>query len=588
MIYTKDIRNPKIIKILIIATIILVFSILISKSYNVYQVNKMNKLTQDIYNHPLKVSNHALYVKTNLYKIHRDMKDIVLYPNENDLKRLIKQVKNRELDVYRSLDIIKKHILGDEGRKLEHYTRTMFQKWSPIREKVIELSKNNNYEEAIGITKGVGADHVILLEESAKNLYLYAQEKATHFKNESMIIFDEFEKFNLIITLVFLGIFLFMSYYIIKKLSKDIEMLEANRILLETIINESPNPIMLHNEKGKVLMVNKVLEELCEYTYEEINTIEKWRKHIYGKEASPIEEYIENLYKSDHRVEEGEVTIKTKSGKKLIWNFSSTPIGKIDNVRAVISSAMDITKLKDKDNLLYIQSRHAAMGEMLSNISHQWRQPLSLISTISTGSELTYTNKNFDEQAFRKSMQQINNTVQYLSKTIDDFRNFFNPNKEKNTFSIKTIFEKTFSLISTQFSHRNINIIKEIRDVEIMGFENELLQVIINILNNSRDALELKKIKEKNIFINVHTKDEKVLINIKDNAGGINEEIIEKVFDPYFTTKHQTQGTGIGLYMSEEIIEKHMNGEIKVKNETYKHKDIEYIGASFTITLPLD
>ena len=142
--------------------------------------------------------------------------------------------------------------------------------------------------------------------------------------------------------------------------------------------------------------------------------------------------------------------------------------------------------------------------------------------------------------------------------------------------------------MNTYTNNKNINIIKEIRDVEIMGFENELLQVIINILNNSRDALELKKIKEKNIFINVHTKDEKVLINIKDNAGGINEEIIEKVFDPYFTTKHQTHGTGIGLYMSEEIIEKHMNGEIKVKNETYKHKDIEYIGASFTITLPLD
>ncbi|PLY06168.1 MAG: hypothetical protein C0625_10105 [Arcobacter sp.] len=354
---------------------------------------------------------------------------------------------------------------------------------------------------------------------------------------------------------------------------------------METVIREAPNPIMIHNEKGKVLMINQVWEELCEYKYEEIDTIEKWTEKVYGKKASTVKSYIEKLFEKKQRVDEGEFIIISKSGKKLIWNFSSTSLGVINNQKTIITSAMDVTKLKEKDHILHIQSRHAAMGEMLSNISHQWRQPLSVISTIATGSSITYSVDNFDEKEFQSNMMQINSTVQYLSRTINDFSNFFNPNKEKKNFNMEELFEKTFTLISSQFHNKHINIIKNIEDIKIYGFENELIKVIINILNNAKDSLEINNIKEKYVFINVYTKDEKLVISIKDNAKGIKKDIIDKIFEPYFTTKHQYQGTGIGLYMSQEIIEKHMNGKIEVSNETFSYNNKNYTGAQFMIYL---
>lgn len=588
MIYSKDTNNPKIIRFLIVSTLILVISILISKSYNIYQVHKINQLTHNIYEHPLKVSNQALYVKTNLYKIHRTMKDIVLYPNDEELEKLIVEVNKIEKEVYQSLDVIKKYILGEEGQKLERYTRNMFRQWKPIRDNVNTLIKNKEYVKAIQITKGDGTNHVNILEKAAEDLYLYAQNKAVYFKNESVVLFDEFEMFNLFTTLIFLFLFLFTSYYVVRKLSNDINLLKENRLMLETIINDAPNPIIIFNETGKILMINKVWEELTGYSHKEIDTLEKWTKKAYGDNHIIVSTFLQTLFDKEYISDNGEYTIQTKNGSKLIWVFKSTPIGKIDNKKTVISSAMDITDLKNKDNLLHIQSKHAAMGEMLSNISHQWRQPLSMISTIATSLDIVYQEKGFDKKDFSENMKTINDTVQYLSKTIDDFRTFFIPNKEKKQFNVNKILEKAFSLVSSQFKNKNIHIIKNIDSLDIFGFENEFLQVVINILNNSRDALEKNNtIKEKYIFIDVYKKDDYITISIKDNAEGIEEEIINKIFDPYFTTKHQSQGTGIGLYMSEEIIQKHMNGEITVKNEVFNYHNKEYKGALFNIKLPL-
>ncbi|PLY06169.1 MAG: hypothetical protein C0625_10110 [Arcobacter sp.] len=149
MIYSEDTKNPKIIKILILATIILVISILFSKTYDIYQVHKMNQLTQIIYNHPLKVSNEAQSVKINLYKMHRNMKDIILYPSLNEVNNLIKKNDEIEKDIYKSLNIIKKNILGEEGKNLEVFTRALFKKSKPIREKVIKLAIKGKYKEAI-------------------------------------------------------------------------------------------------------------------------------------------------------------------------------------------------------------------------------------------------------------------------------------------------------------------------------------------------------------------------------------------------------------------------------------------------------
>ena len=245
-----------------------------------------------------------------------------------------------------------------------------------------------------------------------------------------------------------------------------------------------------------------------------------------------------------------------------------------------------IKKNREKDTILAQQAKMAAMGEMLENIAHQWRQPLSTISTISTGIKIQYEYAEIKKEEVIKSMNTIATTTKYLSQTIDDFRDYFNPKKEATYFNLRDIFEKVSDLLEPQLHLKNIQIIKDIDDINIFGMENEFLQVIINILNNSKDEFERKEFEKKYIFIDTQITKNEIIVTLKDNAGGIEEEIIDRVFEPYFTTKFKSKGTGIGLYMSKEIIEKHMNGSLSVKNEKYVYKDKSYIGATFLIIFP--
>ncbi len=243
-------------------------------------------------------------------------------------------------------------------------------------------------------------------------------------------------------------------------------------------------------------------------------------------------------------------------------------------------------KTIEKERLLIQQSKMAAMGEMIGNIAHQWRQPLSAISASATGLKIQKELDNLSASELDSSLTAINDSVQYLSKTIDDFRSFLNPNnKERRSFMISNSLEKALNLVSSQFSAKEIEIIKDIDDYELYSIENELVQVFINLLNNAKDILITKENQQRLIFIKTYKKDNSFYIEIKDNGGGIKETIIERIFEPYFTTKHQSQGTGIGLYMSQEIVKNHLAGSLVVENTTYTYKNIEYIGAKFTIKI---
>ncbi|XOB63750.1 cache domain-containing protein [Campylobacterota bacterium DY0563] len=244
-------------------------------------------------------------------------------------------------------------------------------------------------------------------------------------------------------------------------------------------------------------------------------------------------------------------------------------------------------ELVKQQEILAQQSKLAAIGTMIGNIAHQWRQPLSLISTIATGTKLKKEMDSLEDKELIDGLDNINQTTQYLSKTIDDFRNFFNTNKVKKEFSVKEAFDNCFNLINVQFKNHNIDIIKNINDSIIYGIQTELVQVLINILNNSRDELLKLENQKKLIFIDTKEENDELIIQIKDNAGGIDEKIIKHLFEPYFTTKHQAQGTGIGLYMSEEIIVKHMRGTITIENTQFTYENIHYKGALATIKLKL-
>ncbi len=237
-----------------------------------------------------------------------------------------------------------------------------------------------------------------------------------------------------------------------------------------------------------------------------------------------------------------------------------------------------------QQNILAYQSRMAGMGEMIGNIAHQWRQPLSNILTVTSGMKLKKELGILEDKELNESFDQVANTIKYLSGTIDDFRNFFKPDKKFKKCLAQDIFKKVMTLLSAQFKAHDIEIVSNIDFIEFQTIENELIQVLINIFNNAKDEL-LDKDSKKLIFIDMYEKDKKIFISIKDNAGGVPENIKDKIFEPYFTTKKDKQGTGIGLYMSKEIVVKHLKGKFYLNNETFKYDEKQYKSAVFTIEL---
>ncbi len=248
----------------------------------------------------------------------------------------------------------------------------------------------------------------------------------------------------------------------------------------------------------------------------------------------------------------------------------------------------ELAKNRDKDRILIQQNKLAAMGEMLGNIAHQWRQPLNNVSLILQFLRDNYKNKDVSDEKLDKFMNKANKHIEYMSDTIDDFRNFFDPHKEKTFFSTETILEKTFKLISSEFKNSNIEIIKNINDIKIAGYQNELLQVLINIMKNAKDEFLKKQTNQKQyLFIDTFKEDNLIYIKIKDNSGGIPKNIINDIFTPYFTTKKDSDGTGIGLYMSKQIIE-NMNGKLEARNVEFEYDKVQYTGAEFIIILPIN
>ncbi|MEA3290076.1 MAG: ATP-binding protein [Campylobacterota bacterium] len=249
---------------------------------------------------------------------------------------------------------------------------------------------------------------------------------------------------------------------------------------------------------------------------------------------------------------------------------------------------IEAVKARDKDKQLIQQARFAALGEMIANIAHQWRQPLSAINTTASGMQLQMQLGLSSDKEINESFGNIMKYVEFLTQTIEDFRGFFKEDKETEDFNIALALDKTLTITSSTYKDNDIEVINNTKDkvLNTHGMKSELSQVFLNILNNAKDAIISNDIEERFVHISSMEDNHNHIIFIQDNAGGIPKDIIEKVFDPYFTTKHQSQGTGIGLYMSKDIIEKHMNGSISVKNRDITLDGISYNGACFKIELP--
>ena len=352
------------------------------------------------------------------------------------------------------------------------------------------------------------------------------------------------------------------------------------------------------------LTIDYVSKSINSYGY----TKQKFENHMLGyyefvydedvpklqqKIAQTIDEQ-KNSFSMVYRVLESNGTIKWVYNRTI---FIKDHFGKITHLYGYIN---DITQMKlneeelklrvdyeaqkniEKDRLLVQQNKLASMGEMLGSIAHQWRQPLNNISLL-----IHFIRDNFKNEAFKQkdmddNIASIKFQIDYMSQTIDDFRNFYQPNKDKVHFNIKQTIKKSYKIVQTQYEKEKIKITIAGDDVELFSYESEFQQVIVNILNNAKDAAIEKQKKEAfhpQVDIKVRQVNQKVVIEIFNNCGTLSNKILSRIFEPYFTTKFENQGTGIGLFMCKTIIEKNMNGVIGAKN-------VEN-GLNFSIILPI-
>jgi signal transduction histidine kinase len=347
---------------------------------------------------------------------------------------------------------------------------------------------------------------------------------------------------NLYLLLVTLSISLIFSFILARWLVKPIVSL-----------NEAIKQVSLGNYKAEVRVTS----------HDEV-----------GELAKSFNGMVETIQASNERMslysEELEKRVKERTQELYILNKELD-----DRVKT------EVYKRAEQEQMLIQQSRFAAMGEMIGNIAHQWRQPLNALGLLLQNVENAYEMDILDDAYVRKTVEKGNRLTQSMSQTIDDFRNFFKPNKTYKLFNLSESLYSTMDLLKSSLENNAVNVKLDVDEsIRIKGFASEFSQVLLNIVNNARDVLIEKVPEGREMSVRVFKDNKNAYVEVEDNARGIAEEIFEKIFDPYFTTKDEGKGTGIGLYMSKTIIENSMKGQLKVINSDR--------GAKFTIVIALE
>lgn len=378
---------------------------------------------------------------------------------------------------------------------------------------------------------------------------------------------------GVVILYIYDNTLLFENAYTLKKAKESLEI-KNNEI--DLLLNTTMEAVIVYeNEKCKY--TNNTALELFEYE----------NKNDFAKKS--LHELVDYQYISMIKSQnETPFEVKMiKQNKEVFDALVQIKDKEIDNKRLKVLTVIDLTQIKTKDKILADQSKMAVLGEMFGNIVHQWRQPLSAICTITSGLQFQRQRNIKNEELLDKNLDDIVNLTTHLSETINDFRSFMLKEKSKSKFMIKDNIDKTINILNELLKAKGIEIIIDYEDnYELESYSNELTQALLNIINNAKDALEEIKTNKKYIFVKTFKDKDNGYIEIKDNALGINENIINDIFKPYFTTKGEELGTGLGLYMTQQIIEISMKSKIKVSNCTYNYKEQSYKGACFTIKIP--
>lgn len=391
----------------------------------------------------------------------------------------------------------------------------------------------------------------------------------------------------------------------LKKLNEELENLVAERtrelefknLILSTQNETFIDGILVVDEEHKIISCNRRFLELWGIPPELTKAGEAPLLELAASRVTDSEGFLARVWELyEQREEKSWEEILLKDGR--VFDRYSAPMlgddgtyfGKFWYFRDIterreaeralrqetVERLQAVEALREKERMLIQQSRLAAMGEMIGNIAHQWRQPLNNLGLIVQQLPIFHDYGELSGEFLDESVQQAMDIIQHMSKTIDDFRNYFRPNKEKVEFRVRDTIDTTLSLIKDSFKNRYISIdVVATDDPVIYGYRNEFAQVLLNILNNARDIITERDIDDPRVTIMIFSEGGRAVVTIADNAGGIPEEIRGKIFDPYFTTKGPQSGTGVGLFMSKAIIEKNMGGRLTARNSD--------VGAEFRI-----
>lgn len=371
-------------------------------------------------------------------------------------------------------------------------------------------------------------------------------------------------------------------------------MLRLENIPSSILLNTIRDPLAVVDLKSNFIDFNDSYLEMLGYGRDELlgtSCVELSHKDDIEKSKKIIAEALEKGF-----VKEYQKRCITKKGNYI---FASMTISLMPDRQYFLISTRNVTEQKQyelemrtlaedetqkrilNEKALIKQSKQAMMGEMISNIAHQWRQPLNALAVKVQEIPLVLTLGELDDTYAYEFKNESMRLIQFMSQTIDDFRSFFKPENEKRAFDILHAINKVTNLARSAIKDNFIELIIKPSPVklEAFGLENEFAQVVLNIVNNAKDALVENTSDNREIIIEINQKNQNTsMITITDNAGGIPEHIIDKIFEKYYTTKENSKGTGLGLYMSKIIIEQHMNGNLRAENSTN--------GAIFTIEIP--
>ena len=364
-------------------------------------------------------------------------------------------------------------------------------------------------------------------------------------------------------------------------------------------LDNTPLFIDAFDEKGKCVLWNKECKRIFGWSIDEINS-EKNSLALFYPDVEDQKIVLE-LLNNDKASELNEYYPQTKEGKVIIslWAIIPIPNGYNIGIGYDISHLstnilrertlqlnqtkqklaefnislenrvkLEIEKNKEHQKIMIFQSRHAQMGETLSIIAHQWRQPLNNLSLIIQNAIFQYKSGKFSDATIQTLDTESFKQIQEMSQTISNFKNFFKPNNILRQINLSNAIDNALNIVIPSLKSQNIflhTILKN--NLYVTGYSSELEQAIINILLNARDILANKNIKKKSILLEVKSNEKSITISIKDNGGGVALDIIDDIFNPYFSTKSNKNGTGLGLYITKIIIEDHMKGNLSLHND---------------------